>query len=219
MTAITTSSSTRVKAARLGRRPQQKRRRFELPSIKPATLRSLLGFRTRMAQARARRKADASRPSRTLQQAVAGVPRHGRQVEPAPKGLPKVSSGTPRPGVRVSAAMKLHPLLLSASLAFTASILQTRAAEPETVWLSSLELSPVVQGWGKAQADKAVTGKPISIGGKNSSTGSALTRTAWCGWSSRAGRRGSRRCGRGRRGGQGPGAGSPSRSLAMARRY
>ena len=62
--------------------------------------------------------------------------------------------------------MKLHPLLLSASVAFTAGILQLRAAEPEAVWLSSLDLSPITQGWGKAQADKSVTGKPISIGGQ-----------------------------------------------------
>ena len=32
--------------------------------------------------------------------------------------------------------------------------------------LSSLDLSPIMQGWGQPQADKAVTGKPMSIGGK-----------------------------------------------------
>src|SRR5512140_136493 len=36
----------------------------------------------------------------------------------------------------------------------------------EAVWLSELDLSPIVQGWGKPQADKSVTGKPLSIGGK-----------------------------------------------------
>ena len=34
------------------------------------------------------------------------------------------------------------------------------------LWLSSLDLTPITQGWGKAQADKSVTGKTLSIGGK-----------------------------------------------------
>ncbi len=41
-----------------------------------------------------------------------------------------------------------------------------RSAGAEAVWLSALNLSQVVQGWGVAQADKSVTGKPLSIGGK-----------------------------------------------------
>ncbi len=36
----------------------------------------------------------------------------------------------------------------------------------ESVWISSLDLSAVTQGWGKAEADKSVTGKPISIAGR-----------------------------------------------------
>jgi alpha-galactosidase len=40
------------------------------------------------------------------------------------------------------------------------------AREPESVWLSSLDLSPVIQGWGKPMADKSVTGKPLSIAGQ-----------------------------------------------------
>lgn len=36
----------------------------------------------------------------------------------------------------------------------------------ETVWLSSLELSNVSTGWGHAQANKSVTGKPLSIAGR-----------------------------------------------------
>lgn len=36
----------------------------------------------------------------------------------------------------------------------------------EVVWLSSLDLSKVQQGWGQAQADKAVTGRPLSIAGE-----------------------------------------------------
>jgi len=62
--------------------------------------------------------------------------------------------------------MKLNLLALSAALTFTISAAPTLATEPETVWLSSLDLSPIMQGWGQAQADKAVTGKPLSIGGK-----------------------------------------------------
>ncbi len=37
--------------------------------------------------------------------------------------------------------------------------------EGKSVWLSSLDLSKVQQGWGKAQADRSVQEKPISIGG------------------------------------------------------
>jgi alpha-galactosidase len=64
------------------------------------------------------------------------------------------------------AGMKLNPLIVSVSLAFTALTTQAPAGEPETVRLSSLDLSPITQGWGQPQADKAVTGKPLSIGGK-----------------------------------------------------
>jgi len=40
------------------------------------------------------------------------------------------------------------------------------ALAAESMWVSALDLSPITQGWGKAQADKSVTGKPLSIGGK-----------------------------------------------------
>ncbi len=36
----------------------------------------------------------------------------------------------------------------------------------ETVWISELNLAPIIQGWGRPQADKAVTGKPLSIAGQ-----------------------------------------------------
>ncbi len=62
--------------------------------------------------------------------------------------------------------MKLHPLIPGVVLAFAVIAPQALAAEPETVWLSSLDLSPIVQGWGQPQADKAVTGKSLSIGGR-----------------------------------------------------
>jgi hypothetical protein len=51
--------------------------------------------------------------------------------------------------------MKLNLLTLSAALALTTLTTQTQAAEPETVWISSLDLSPVAQGWGQPQTDKA----------------------------------------------------------------
>ena len=62
--------------------------------------------------------------------------------------------------------MKLNLFILSATLALTTLTTRVLAAEPETVWLSSLDLSPIMQGWGQPQADKAVTGKPLSIGGQ-----------------------------------------------------
>ena len=62
--------------------------------------------------------------------------------------------------------MKLNPFASSAALVFSLLACGAWAAEPETVYLSSLDLSPIVQGWGQPQADKAVTGKPMSIGGK-----------------------------------------------------
>ncbi len=61
--------------------------------------------------------------------------------------------------------MKLNLFTPSAALALTLLTSRTLAAEAETVWVSSLDLSPITQGWGQAQADKAVTGKPLSIGG------------------------------------------------------
>jgi len=62
--------------------------------------------------------------------------------------------------------MKLNYLVPPAVLAFLVLISPALAAEPETVYISSLDLTPIVQGWGQPQADKAVTGKPLSIGGK-----------------------------------------------------
>ncbi len=61
--------------------------------------------------------------------------------------------------------MKLNLLTLGSALALTLLTTRALAADPETVWLSSLDLTPIVQGWGQPQADKSVTGKPLSIGG------------------------------------------------------
>jgi alpha-galactosidase len=44
--------------------------------------------------------------------------------------------------------------------------MQAIAAEPESVWISSLDLSPIIQGWGKPQADKSVTGTPMAVAGR-----------------------------------------------------
>ena len=60
--------------------------------------------------------------------------------------------------------MRNLPALLALAL-----ILPVRAAD--TVWLSSLDLTQVSQGWGKAMTNLAVTGKPISIGGVQFSSG------------------------------------------------
>lgn len=40
------------------------------------------------------------------------------------------------------------------------------ASAAETVWLSSLDLSHMRQGWGDPKIDQTVTGKPIAIGGQ-----------------------------------------------------
>jgi alpha-galactosidase len=42
----------------------------------------------------------------------------------------------------------------------------TAAPAAETVWLSTLDLGKVAQGYGSAQADKSVTSKPLSVGGQ-----------------------------------------------------
>ncbi|MGO8696954.1 MAG: NPCBM/NEW2 domain-containing protein [Limisphaerales bacterium] len=62
--------------------------------------------------------------------------------------------------MRATNAVSLAGLLLACSL------LQTAAGQPQTVEISSLDLTPVVQGWGSAQADKSVTGTPLSIAGR-----------------------------------------------------
>jgi alpha-galactosidase len=62
--------------------------------------------------------------------------------------------------------MKLNLLTLSVALALTMLTTPAPAAEPETVYISSLDLSPITQGCGQPQADKAVTGAPMSVGGK-----------------------------------------------------
>src|ERR1017187_6636698 len=47
-------------------------------------------------------------------------------------------------------------------IAFMTTFVQARADE---VWLSTLDLSRVEQGWGQARSDRAVNGQPLAIGG------------------------------------------------------
>ena len=55
-------------------------------------------------------------------------------------------------------------LVLAGTFAYMVGIATAYAAE--TVFLSSLDLKKIAQGYGEAQADKSVMGKPISIGGQ-----------------------------------------------------
>ncbi len=62
--------------------------------------------------------------------------------------------------------MKLNLLALSALFVPLVAASPAFSNAAETVWLSSLDLAAVTQGWGKPQVDKSVTGKPLSIAGK-----------------------------------------------------
>ncbi len=62
--------------------------------------------------------------------------------------------------------MKSNLLALLTLLGVSLSTSPTNAEASETVWISSLDLTPIRQGWGKPQADKSVTGKSLSIAGK-----------------------------------------------------
>ncbi|MHB8521727.1 MAG: NPCBM/NEW2 domain-containing protein [Limisphaerales bacterium] len=67
--------------------------------------------------------------------------------------------------------MKLDKIINLAALALLAGAVNNPGKEPETVWLSSLDLTPITQGWGNPQADKTVTGKPLSIAGQTFARG------------------------------------------------
>src|ERR1041385_8584652 len=63
--------------------------------------------------------------------------------------------------------LQLHPppmRLLLLPVFITALSFPVQAAQ--TVWLSSLDLSKMQQGWGKPQTNQAVTAKPMSINGQ-----------------------------------------------------
>jgi alpha-galactosidase len=59
--------------------------------------------------------------------------------------------------------MRIHRILFASALLLATSCIHAPAPKPETVWISSLDLSPITQGWGKPQADKSVTGMPLTI--------------------------------------------------------
>jgi len=62
--------------------------------------------------------------------------------------------------------MRTKHTLLHVAILVVASLIRGIAAEPTSVWISSLDLTPIIQGWGKPQADKSVTGTPMTIAGR-----------------------------------------------------
>jgi alpha-galactosidase len=62
--------------------------------------------------------------------------------------------------------MKLKISVAGLALTLWVLVASGEAVAAETVWLSSLDLSSIVQGWGKAQPDRSVTGKPICVAGR-----------------------------------------------------
>jgi alpha-galactosidase len=64
--------------------------------------------------------------------------------------------------------LKLRRLASAACFAVIVQLISsnTSASAAETVWLSSLDITKIEQGWGKPHVDKSVDGHAISIGGK-----------------------------------------------------
>lgn len=62
--------------------------------------------------------------------------------------------------------MKQKLAVVSVVLLTGSFLLLLSARASETVWLASLEVSNVTTGWGHAQVDKSITGKPLSIAGR-----------------------------------------------------
>lgn len=85
-------------------------------------------------------------------------------AEPAAEGVFCCLS-LPAHRLSLSRMNAYKPFVLTALLTVLFQV-PARAAEPEAVWITSLDLSPIVQGWGTPQVDKAVTGKPMAIGGR-----------------------------------------------------
>ena len=56
-------------------------------------------------------------------------------------------------------------LLFAITYCLSSTVAFSRPADHDTVWLSSLDLSKMRQGWGKPMIDSSVTGKPLSISG------------------------------------------------------
>ena len=68
--------------------------------------------------------------------------------------------------------LRIHALrCFLSSLALLLPFLSASAAPAETVTLSSLDLSPLLQDWGEAKANQSVDGHPLRIGGKTFTEG------------------------------------------------
>jgi len=63
------------------------------------------------------------------------------------------------------------PLQLAAVVVVLAAGLDGWAQVPETIWLSSLDLSVMTSGWGVPVADQSVQKKPLAIGGQRFARG------------------------------------------------
>ncbi len=109
--------------------------------------------------------------------------------------------------VRNMSGHQLPTVVLLAFVMAITAFLSARGSEQSTnVWLSSLDLSVVEQGWGKATADRSVEGHTLSIGGKKfehglgthspgvvvlNLNGGSSRFTAWVGIDDESGKRGS----------------------------
>ncbi|HEY5911389.1 MAG TPA: NPCBM/NEW2 domain-containing protein [Verrucomicrobiae bacterium] len=80
-----------------------------------------------------------------------GTPPHANPRDGSPSGLRRTAS-------------LASTLRVAYSLTFLFVAWPIIAAD--SVWISSLDLSPITQGWGQPQGDKSVTGKPMAIAGK-----------------------------------------------------
>lgn len=78
--------------------------------------------------------------------------------------------------------MKMRRSTFTSYLTIAAALLlvvpvSTRAQKADTVWLSSLDLSKMKQGWGRPRIDTSLEGRPLSIGGKKFEHGVATHAT------------------------------------------
>jgi alpha-galactosidase len=59
-----------------------------------------------------------------------------------------------------------RPVRLAAAMFATViTTIATAQDAPSVTWLADLDLAPIRQGWGQAQKDRAVTGRPLAIAG------------------------------------------------------
>src|SRR5438105_1464965 len=68
---------------------------------------------------------------------------------------------------RITAPYLIRTFLKGVLTVFLATILaEAQASVVETVWLSSLDLKKMEQGYGKPHPDQSIGGHPITIGGE-----------------------------------------------------